>query len=362
MTNHKKHIIGIQQIGIGVRDANAAFRWYRKNFGFDIHVFEDDAEVTLMLPFTGGKIWKRHAILAMNLNGGAGVEIWQYKDRVAENSREEIRLGDYGIFCPRMKTNNVKKTFQKFKETKINLISDIVKDPLGIEHFFLKDIYGNIFQVINETSWFGKKDYMLGGISGCMIGVSDIEKAKKLYSNILGYDKILYDKKEIFDDLNNLAGGKNKIRRMLLTHSKMRSGGFARLLGESKIELIQIPEHKKDEAGKMPKKIFNNRFWGDLGYIHLCFDITGMNELKKECSDNGFPFCADSNKSFDMGEAAGHFSYIEDNDGTLIEFVETHKVPGIIKLGIYLNLKNRNPEKSLPDWMVKMMAIRRVKD
>ena len=33
-----------------------------------------------------------------------------------------------------------------------------------------------------------------------------------------------------------------------------------------------------------------------------------------------------------MGEAAGHFSYIQDPDGTLIEFVETHKVPILKKL------------------------------
>ncbi len=63
-----------------------------------------------------------------------------------------------------------------------------------------------------------------------------------------------------------------------------------------------------------------------------------------------------------MGEAAGHFSYIEDPDGTLIEFVETHKVPIIKKLGLYLNMKNRNPDKNLPDWMVKMLGLTKVKD
>jgi len=34
-----------------------------------------------------------------------------------------------------------------------------------------------------------------------------------------------------------------------------------------------------------------------------------------------------------MGEASGHFAYVEDPDGTLIEFVETHKIPIIKKLG-----------------------------
>ena len=63
-----------------------------------------------------------------------------------------------------------------------------------------------------------------------------------------------------------------------------------------------------------------------------------------------------------MGEAAGHFSYIADPDGTLIEFVETHKIPIMKKMGWYLNLKNRNPEKSLPTWMIKALRFNRVKD
>ncbi len=63
-----------------------------------------------------------------------------------------------------------------------------------------------------------------------------------------------------------------------------------------------------------------------------------------------------------MGEAAGHFAYIEDPDGTLIEFVETHKVPIIKKLGWYLDLKKRNPNKALPGWMIKSLRFSRVKE
>jgi hypothetical protein len=63
-----------------------------------------------------------------------------------------------------------------------------------------------------------------------------------------------------------------------------------------------------------------------------------------------------------MGEAAGHFSYIEDPDGALIEFVETHKIPILKKLGWYLDLRKRNPEKPLPNWMLKALGLNRVKD
>jgi hypothetical protein len=89
-----------------------------------------------------------------------------------------------------------------------------------------------------------------------------------------------------------------------------------------------------------------------------------MRHLKQECEEKGFPFTVDSAKksdSFDMGEAAGHFSYIEDPDGTLIEFVETHKVPILKKLGIYVNMKKRDPRKNLPDWLVKGVRFNRFK-
>ena len=86
-----------------------------------------------------------------------------------------------------------------------------------------------------------------------------------------------------------------------------------------------------------------------------------MDDLRKECKEKGFPFTVDSANSFDMGEAAGHFSYIADPDGTLIELVETHKVPLIKKLGIYIHMKNRPPEKSLPRWMLNAMRMNRYK-
>jgi hypothetical protein len=63
-----------------------------------------------------------------------------------------------------------------------------------------------------------------------------------------------------------------------------------------------------------------------------------------------------------MGEAAGHFSYVEDPDGTLIEFVETHKLPISKKMGWYINLRKRNPEKPLSNWILKSLKFNRIKD
>ncbi len=353
----EKRITGIQQIGIGVRNLKEAWRWYRTNFGMDIRVFEDDAVAELMLPYTGGEPRKRHAALAVNLQGGGGFEIWQYKGRVPEAPAFPVQTGDLGIFAAKIKSRNVRDSYQQIKLGGAEMIGDITLSPDGKEHFFVKDPFNNIFDVVEGSDWFHDDKKHGGGTYGAIIGVSHVENALKVYSGILGYDRVEYDQTGEFADFYRLPGGTGRFRRILLSHSEKRSGGFSRLFGDSKIELVQ-------SLDRQPEYIFKNRLWGDLGFIHLCFDIQGMRHLKQECEEKGFPFTVDSAKksdSFDMGEAAGHFSYIEDPDGTLIEFVETHKVPILKKLGIYVDMKKRDPRKNLPDWLVKGVRFNRFK-
>jgi catechol 2,3-dioxygenase-like lactoylglutathione lyase family enzyme len=352
-------ISGIQQIGIGVVDLNEAWKWYISRFGMDCRIFEDEAEAKLMLPYTGGEPRSRHAVLAMNLQSGGGFEIWQYKGREPVKIKEEIKIGDLGIVGCKMKVKNIAESFATFQKNNTSLLSNIAEDPSGNKTFFLKDPYGNIFQMVERNHWFMDEKKGTGGSYGALIGVSDMEKARKVYSDILLYDEVVYDVTGVFPDLANLPGGNKSIRRVLLRNSTPFSGPFSKILGQSEIELIC-------NSGEPGKKIYEGRYWGDPGFIHLCYDIRGMEELKTHCQAQGFPFIVDSKKShegnsFDMGEAAGHFSYIEDPDGALIEFVETHKIPILKKLGWYLDLRKRNPAKSLPDWILKTLRFSRVK-
>ena len=90
-------ISGIQQIGIGVSHVHEAFKWYREHFGMDIPMFEEAAVAGLMLPYTGGQPQARHAILALNLQGGGGMEIWQYTGRTPVPPAFQPQIGDLGI-------------------------------------------------------------------------------------------------------------------------------------------------------------------------------------------------------------------------------------------------------------------------
>lgn len=347
-------ISGIQQVGIGVSNMHEAWKWYRKYFGVDIRIFEEEATAQLMLPYTGGKPRRRHAALAMNMQGGGGFEIWQYKDRVPEAPHKDIMLGDYGIFAVKIKARDVTKVHQFYQQEELN-ITPVSTAPDGKSSFFVKDPYGNYFQVVETNSWFHNNKQHTGAVYGTLIGVSDMNKSIEFYRTILGYDQVVYDKSDVFTDLGNVSGGSFRYRRVLLNHSISRMGAFSPLLGDSQIELFQVLDREASD-------IFRNRLWGDLGFIHLCFDINGMVALRDKCKALGHPFTVDSSNSFDMGEAAGHFSYIEDPDGTLIEFVETHKIPVLKKMGWYLNLQKRNPEKSLPGWLLRALSLNRVKD
>lgn len=346
-------ITGIQQVGVGVSDVVKAFDFYRKNLGFDIRVFDEAAEANLMLPYTGGSSHKRRAILTLNMNGGGGLEIWQYTSRIPQAPDFVPQLGDLGIFMAKIKCFDINSTYHNLQKQNLN-ISPVKKHPSGFQHFFFQDIFGNFFEVMEADDFFEKSNFPNGGICGAVIGVSNLHRSMLFYQKILGFDKIIYQSDgDFFEDLG-FFGENKKYKRALLTRSKNENAGFANLLGIPYIELIECLNTK-------PRKIFENRFWGDLGFIHLCFDIRNMQALKEYCQQNNIFFTVDSGEKFEMGDAAGHFAYIEDPDGTLIEFVETKKVPIFKKLNWYWKFSSDKIEKPVPKWMLKAFKLNRVK-
>lgn len=343
-------ITGIQQVGIGVSDVQEAWSWYRKMFSINVPVFDDKAEATLMKQYTGDKVHSRRAVLALNMMGGGGFEVWQFTSRTPSNSEFTPEIGDLGINAVKIKTPDAKKIYHEYKLQNTEGLSEFYSHPIYGNTFWLRDPYNNLFQIVEGPSWFKTGSDSTGGVCGVTMGVSDIDAALPLYSDVLGFDTVLFDETGTFDDLDP----EQKYRRICLRKPQTDEGAFSRLLGHIDIELIEVKTRK-------PKKIFKNRYWGDLGFIHVCFDVTDMQKLKEKCEEIQYPFTIDSADTFDMGEAAGRFSYIEDPDGTLIEFVQTHKIPIMKKWGWYINLKTRKTQKPLPNWMLRSMSLNRVK-
>lgn len=361
-------VSGIQQVGVGCENFTAAWKWYIEMFQMNVRILEDDTVAAQMLPYTGGVPQKRHACIAVNLQGGGGFEIWQYSERQPQPCSFEIEAGDLGITCAKLRTRDA-EAFRKQIAGKIasgaftpkgkcaGRVSEVLVMPDGKKGFMVQDPWGNYFQIVEDPYIFIEQHTLGGGIIGATTGCTDIDKTIPLYRDLLGYDTIVYDKTEVFEDMKFMKGGEGRFRRVLLGHSQPRRGAFAPLFGSSTIELVQALD-------RTPRKIYEGRFWGDPGFIQICFDVTNMRELEKRSIELGFPFTVDScqdNGHFDMGEASGHFTYIEDPDGTLLELVEAHKLTVLKHPHIYINMLKRNREKAFPKFFFHLMGMNKVK-
>jgi catechol 2,3-dioxygenase-like lactoylglutathione lyase family enzyme len=349
-------IHGIQHLGVGVPNHATSWKWYRKYFGLDVPLFNAEADSHLMTPYTRGDVITKKAAMVLNLKGGCAMEIVCPTSFQASHAAVQHQLGDLGIFIGWIKTPDVKGVYNFYKNSDVRLITRIVTMPNGWDTFFLKDLNGLLFQVIPDAEVYSKSPHITGGTAGCVIGVSDMERARIFYQ-ILGYDQVNYDETGVFSDWSSINGGSGRFRRVLLSQQNPSGGGFSKLIGKSHIELVQ------DLSERKPVKIYEDRMWGDTGFIHLGFDVRNMGALGEKLSDAGHGFTCDTKDVLSMGESTRvHCTYTEDPDGTLIEMVEVYKIPIIEKLGIYLNVEKRKPSQPLPDLMLKALKFVRVKD
>jgi catechol 2,3-dioxygenase-like lactoylglutathione lyase family enzyme len=352
-----KRINGIQHIGVGVPDHAASWKWYRKFLGMDIALFNGEAEAPLMKIYTKGLVINKRAAMILNLHGGCAMEVVSPVSFTATHAKTPFELGDLGIFITQVKANNVRAAHKWFKESGADVNGEIQTTVNGGDTFYVRDPNGLNFQVISGSGWYLTPKHATGGTVGCTVGVSNIEKSMALYSDILGYDKVVFDKTGVFDDWKNtMPGGGKKFRRVLLTQSAAPGGGFAKVMGSTFIELAQAIDYT-------PKKIYADRMWGDTGFVHLGFDVRGMKAIGEDLAKAGFGFTCDTKNTLDMGGTTRvHCTYIEDPDGTLIEMIEVYKIPIVEKLGIFLNVEKRDPLKPLPDYMLKALRFSRVRD
>ena len=367
-TMKKFTISAIQQVGVGTADFRRSWDWYIEHFGFDVKILEDDTVAERMLPYTGGRSRKRHACIAVNLQGGGGLEIWQYSNRVPKPAAFKVGVGDTGIFGAKIKCADVQKFHARLSAKGVKT-SALSAAPDGAPCFWVLDLFGNAFQIVERKDVFIRDGKLCGGVAGALVGVTQMDRSIEFYRDVLGYDRLEYDRTGRFDDWSfpagptasasdvpqtpDFPGGGERYRRVLLSRSEAPGGAFGGLLGSNAIELVQPLDRE-------PRRIFEDRFWGDPGFIQICYDVSGMDELGRFCASKGHPFTVDScpnGEVFDMGEASGRFTYIEDPDGTLIEFVETLKVPVAARLGWYIDLKRRDPRKPLPKFLFKAMGL-----
>jgi catechol 2,3-dioxygenase-like lactoylglutathione lyase family enzyme len=348
-------INGFQHIGVAVSDMERSLRFYRKFFGLNIPFFDAVAAAPLMLPYTNQEVITKRASMIMNLMGGCAMEVIQATSFEPRKPIFTPQLGDLGIFITRVKCPDINAAHQfclaqpEVDPTPLRALPD------GGQTFFIFDLDGNCFQYVEGRDWYTSPSHLSGGVMACTIGVSDLNVARNLYGTLLGYDRVIYEHQGTIEEWAGLPGGEGEFHRVLLGQSDPPGGGFAKVTGATFIELVQAKD-------RTPKRIFDQRIWADIGFVHLGLDVRGMSALGAQLQQAGFGFTCDSQSALDMGNTKVHCTYIEDADQTWIELIEVHKVPIVERWGLYLNVSKRDPMKPLPDFMLKALRFSRIKD
>jgi|MDSY01.2.fsa_nt_gb catechol 2,3-dioxygenase-like lactoylglutathione lyase family enzyme len=349
-------IQGMQHIGVATRDMDKSLKLYRKLFGMDVPFFDSVQDAPLMDSHTRGKTISKRASMVLNLQGGCAFEVLRAESFEPKAAGWQVGIGDLGITTVQIKTRNISRMHAHAR----SLLGDdcdvhITSTPWGEDTFYLKDCDGNLFQILQAKDWFDNNGHPSGGVLGCSIGVSDMQKSLALYADALGFDEVLFDETRAFEDWQHLQNGEQSYRRVRIAQSAPGAGGFGKLTGKTYIELIQA----QDRPGKF---IFEDRIWCDLGFAHLGFDVRGMKALGTDLATRGVPFRCDTADAIGMGETKVHCTYIDDPDECWLEMIEVHKVPIIEKWGLFLDVQKRGQDEPLPRWMLKSLRFSRVKD
>jgi catechol 2,3-dioxygenase-like lactoylglutathione lyase family enzyme len=218
----------------------------------------------------------------------------------------------------------------------------------------LKDPDGQFIIIVEDDQLFEPTTHPIGGVGGISIGVSDINTAKAFYA-LLGFDQVLYEATAVFADFASFPGGEQPLTRVILGTKTAAEGPFGAVIGYSTLELIATPNREG-------QKIFRNRIWGDVGFVHIGLDIFDMKGLAERLAQNNIAFKCDSASALSMGKTQVHCAYVVDPDGILIELIEVYKIPLIEKWGIFLNVHGKKAGKALPNWLIRLLRFSRIKD
>ena len=312
-------IKGFQHIGLGVSDIERSSAFYRKTLGFRLKINDHEEEMHQMVPVIG-ELCRMRVIMAINLSGGAAIELVQHTGS-KPLPLPEARWGDIGFLAMGVKAYRLDEVVRILKERGADFVTPIMDVEAGggetWRSAFIRDPDGLPVELL-ETAELRKAGGKprTGGFSHVAIGVSDMEKAVPFYRDILGYDSMVFDRDEHPEGLEEVTGGVRH-RSVMLKRSRVPRGGLP--VEGGMVMLVQA-------RGLEVKPLFEGRRWGDVGIMEMALDVERIHQAYAEAVKGGAAeFCEPT--YMDMGSGSvGYFSYVKDPDGNTVELVEVLKL------------------------------------
>ena len=310
-------ITAFQHVGMGVHDTDRTYEFYRKLMGFRVKLSDQTTYLEEMAPIIGAVVEMR-ALMAANLRGGAVIELIEHTSTRPMEPPQPVQWGDIGYLELGLKAFKLDQLYLDLKSRGVEFLTPVRSMELstgGRERYaYLRDPDGLLLQLVEVE---GGKKPAVGGVRHVAIGVSDMEKARAFYRDVLGFGDVLHEFKGRMPELDEVTGGK-EMELAVLGHRPQGESAFAALLERAVVKLVYTPGYK----GKV---IYEGRRWGDIGLMEMAFDVSDLAGTVSGLIAKGAELYHPPTH-VDMGSGTmASFSYIKDPDGNVVEMVEVEK-------------------------------------
>jgi catechol 2,3-dioxygenase-like lactoylglutathione lyase family enzyme len=300
-------VLGVDHIGIGVRNMESMKSFYRDVLGFTSVLGEmPEADHAAMYELLRTTTAVHSATMLSHEADGISVALFHATNPAPRPIRKDFRYGDIGVAKITMAVSDLDGLYRDSRN-RVSFCSTPKTATIpgwGDYRFaYGRDPEGNLiefFSVLNERTENG-----FGGLRSIGIAVTDLERSKMFYQASLGFDTVVIASHMAFSGLVDEITG--------CTQAEVRSCLLANGKGRGMLELFEVlrPRGRSIPFGTQ---------WGDFGYLQVCLYRNDIQEMTTTCEARGIELLA-APRIIDDPEHPGAFMYVRDPDGVPVELV-----------------------------------------
>jgi catechol 2,3-dioxygenase-like lactoylglutathione lyase family enzyme len=311
------HIIGVDHVGVGVKNMEAMKKFYHGTLEFTEIFGEmpvDDHEPIHHLVRTSPAV---HSAIQINQKGGGiAVSLFCHIYPKPRPIRKDSHYGDIGISKTVLAVHNLERFYYEYQGRLAFCIPlRHIEIPEWGDYAFVyaRDPEGNLIEFMDtgKASWPSTFD----GVRWIGIAVTDLERSREFYQKHLGFDKTIVNIHQKYSGQVDEIAGSNQaqIRSCILGNSR----------GNGMVELF---ESLKPRGRSIP--FLTN--WGDYGYLQMCLLGTEMPEVEAAFRQADLEIVLEPQMitSDDPSNAGLGFMYVRDPDGIPVEVMTLPKAIG----------------------------------
>ena len=317
-------INAMQHIGQGVRDVDTTYNFYKGLLGFKVKL-NDLTVASKEMASVIGSVETMRMMMAVNAKGGGIIELIEHKSRPITGLPDDGLYGNYGILEAGYGVRNIEKVVSGFKAKGVQFLTPIcelqLKNGRRWRYAYLKDPDGLPLQLTEDLQPGASSapQAAVHGVTHVGIGVSNLDRSKEFYKSALGFDRLLYEFEGVVPEMEPVAGRPLRAKMAILERSLPPTGPMASLLPRGVIKLYEVLDRKG-------RHIYDGRCWGDIGCMEFCLDVSDLLSTVDAMKKKGIKIYLPP-VEINMGSGSkGLVAYIQDPDGTTVEFVEVKSI------------------------------------